>query len=178
MVLPLYSCIVWLIWNHWSRCMYIHPPWNETGTLNTRLFILVILPQLADTAAQCFHGFQCEVEHLHCMISKYSWSDLVWFKWNVNSHYVCTISYLVSILGLPAPPTKLMPSSTVFDAKGRPQLDVIRPHLIAEGRLTEEAILRIISETSAILRSEKTMLDLEAPITGEYSSFRSLPLFF
>ncbi|KAA0190535.1 Serine/threonine-protein phosphatase [Fasciolopsis buskii] len=74
--------------------------------------------------------------------------------------------HLFKSCGLPAPPTKLMPSSTVFDAKGRPQLDVIRPHLIAEGRLTEEAILRIISETSAILRSEKTMLDLEAPITG------------
>ncbi|THD27762.1 Serine/threonine-protein phosphatase [Fasciola hepatica] len=74
-----------------------------------------------------------------------------------------TVERIVS--SLPAPPTKLMPSSTVFDAKGRPQLDVLRPHLIAEGRLTEEAILRIISETSSILRSEKTMLDLEAPIT-------------
>lgn len=59
-----------------------------------------------------------------------------------------------------------MPSSTVFDSKGRPQLDVIGPHLVAEGRLTEEAILRIISDTSALLKSEKTMLDLEAPITS------------
>ncbi|CAH8580922.1 unnamed protein product [Dicrocoelium dendriticum] len=74
-----------------------------------------------------------------------------------------TVERIVS--SLPAPPTKLMPSSTVFDAKGRPQLDVIRPHLIAEGRLTEEAVLRIVNETAAILRSEKTMLDLEAPIT-------------
>ncbi|TGZ59651.1 hypothetical protein CRM22_008945 [Opisthorchis felineus] len=74
-----------------------------------------------------------------------------------------TVERIVSTL--PAPPTKLMPSATVFDSKGRPQLDVLRPHLIAEGRLTEEAILRIISETSAILRSEKTMIDLEAPIT-------------
>ncbi|KAG5449137.1 Serine/threonine-protein phosphatase 2B catalytic subunit 3, partial [Clonorchis sinensis] len=74
-----------------------------------------------------------------------------------------TVERIVSTL--PAPPTKLMPSATVFDSKGRPQLDVLRPHLIAEGRLTEEAILRIINETSAILRSEKTMIDLEAPIT-------------
>ncbi|CAH8864257.1 unnamed protein product [Trichobilharzia szidati] len=69
------------------------------------------------------------------------------------------------VTSIPPPPSKLMPSSTVFDSKGRPQLDVIGPHLIAEGRLTEEAILRIISDTSAILKSEKTMLDLEAPIT-------------
>ncbi|KAF8567726.1 hypothetical protein P879_01293 [Paragonimus westermani] len=74
-----------------------------------------------------------------------------------------TVERIVS--SLPAPPTKLMPSATIFDSKGRPQLDVLRPHLLAEGRLTEEAILRIINETSTILRSEKTMLDLEAPIT-------------
>ncbi|CAH8592189.1 unnamed protein product [Heterobilharzia americana] len=55
------------------------------------------------------------------------------------------------VTSIPPPPSKLMPSSTVFDSK--------------EGRLTEEAILRIINDASAILKSEKTMLDLEAPIT-------------
>ncbi|CAH8595278.1 unnamed protein product [Schistosoma intercalatum] len=69
------------------------------------------------------------------------------------------------VTSVPSPPSKLMPSSTVFDSKGRPQLDVIGPHLISEGRLTEEAILRIINDCSAILKSEKTMLELEAPIT-------------
>ncbi|CAH8546542.1 unnamed protein product [Schistosoma turkestanicum] len=69
------------------------------------------------------------------------------------------------VTSVPPPPSKLMPSSTVFDSKGRPQLDIIGPHLIAEGRLTEEAILRIITDASAILKSEKTMLELEAPIT-------------
>lgn len=68
--------------------------------------------------------------------------------------------------GIPPPPTRLMESNEVFDSKGRPQIDVIKPHLIAEGRLTEEAILRIINNASELLRAEKTMLDLEAPITG------------
>ncbi|KAH9581210.1 Serine/threonine-protein phosphatase 2B catalytic subunit 3 [Schistosoma haematobium] len=71
------------------------------------------------------------------------------------------------VTSVPSPPSKLMPSSTVFDSKGRPQLDVIGPHLISEGRLTEEAILRIINDCSAILKSEKTMLELEAPITNK-----------
>ncbi|VEL08147.1 unnamed protein product [Protopolystoma xenopodis] len=75
-----------------------------------------------------------------------------------------------SFLGVQHPPTKLLSSEEVFDkATGKPQIDLIRNHLISEGRLADQATLRILNETATILRSEKNMLDLEAPITGTLS---------
>ncbi|CAD6198697.1 unnamed protein product [Caenorhabditis auriculariae] len=54
----------------------------------------------------------------------------------------------------------------VYDRRtGKPRHDVLRDHFIKEGRIEEEAAIRIIQECSALFRQEKTMLDIEAPVT-------------
>jgi len=45
------------------------------------------------------------------------------------------------------------------------QLDVLREHLKAEGRVTDDACRRIIQDGSAILKKEETLLTVESPIT-------------
>lgn len=41
-----------------------------------------------------------------------------------------------------------------------------------EGRLEESVALRIITEGASILRQEKNLLDIDAPVTGKSSGWR------
>ncbi|GMT24541.1 hypothetical protein PFISCL1PPCAC_15838, partial [Pristionchus fissidentatus] len=64
------------------------------------------------------------------------------------------------------PISERLTADAVYDRRtGKPKTDVLKDHFIKEGRLDEECAVRIIQECSALFRQEKTMLDIEAPVT-------------
>ena len=73
----------------------------------------------------------------------------------------------MSIADIPSPPNVRLSAYDVFDSRGKPRVDVLKTHFIAEGRVTEDVALKIIEDGAKLLRQEKTMVDVEAPITGE-----------
>jgi serine/threonine-protein phosphatase 2B catalytic subunit len=68
-----------------------------------------------------------------------------------------------------SPPSIRLTIADLFDnptGGGKPKLDRLREHLLAEGRLEEDAALLIIERGEALLRAENNLIDIEAPITG------------
>lgn len=64
------------------------------------------------------------------------------------------------------PISERLKSDDVYERRtGKPRSEVLKEHFIKEGRIDEEAALRIINECTALFRLEKTMLDIEAPVT-------------
>lgn len=47
-----------------------------------------------------------------------------------------------------------------------PNVEKLRAHFAAEGRVAETVALRIIKEVTEMLTAEPTVLDLDAPLTG------------
>ena len=68
---------------------------------------------------------------------------------------------------VPQPPAHKLTISDVYGAGEKPDIDLLKNHFCMEGRLEEECALKIIEQCTAILSEEKTMLEIEAPLTGE-----------
>ncbi|CAF3587149.1 unnamed protein product [Rotaria sp. Silwood1] len=67
------------------------------------------------------------------------------------------------------PPTHHLDIGDIFsnpsDSKDKPNLDVLKQHILLEGRLSEQAAFRIIETGTALLRKEPTLLNIDAPLT-------------
>nr|CAB3265110.1 serine/threonine-protein phosphatase 2B catalytic subunit alpha isoform-like [Phallusia mammillata] len=70
-----------------------------------------------------------------------------------------------SVKAVPFPPSHKLIVEEVFLENGKPRIDVLKEHFVQEGRLEEDAALKIINDGSAILRKEATMVDIESPVT-------------
>lgn len=73
-----------------------------------------------------------------------------------------------AIKSVPFPPAKRLQMNDVFILTGntrRPDPAILKDHFSLEGRLEEQVALRIINEGAALLRQEKTMIDITAPVT-------------
>ena len=62
----------------------------------------------------------------------------------------------------------------VYDAQtGKPRPSLVMSHFVREGRLEEEAALALLNEAAGLLRAEQTMIEVEAPVTGNYGRRRA-----
>lgn len=70
-----------------------------------------------------------------------------------------------AVKSVPFPPSRRLNMQDVFGSGRRPDPNVLKEHFSLEGRLEEQVALRIINEGASLLKQEKTMIDITAPVT-------------
>lgn len=86
-------------------------------------------------------------------------------KWLLFFKYI-DYDLVLILIDVPLPPSKRLSIADVYDSRGKPRVDILKQHFVSEGRIEDECALKIINDGTALLRAEKTMLDIEAPVTG------------
>lgn len=70
-----------------------------------------------------------------------------------------------AVKSVPFPPSRRLNMQDVFGNSRKPDSNILKEHFNLEGRLEEQVALRIINEGAALLKQEKTMIDITAPVT-------------
>ena len=73
-----------------------------------------------------------------------------------------------SLTEVPAPSARLPTDAEFYTdaARSKVNLDFLKQHLTAEGRLTESQAMFLVTSATEILKSEATLIDVDAPLTG------------
>lgn len=61
----------------------------------------------------------------------------------------------------------------IFESRGKPNIEKLKQHFLLEGRVTDDAALKIINDGAALLREEGNVLEIDAPVTGLLDSIFS-----
>jgi len=64
-----------------------------------------------------------------------------------------------------APPLYPLTKDRLFDKNGKPNLAVLKAHLVREGRLAFDAAEALVKQATTLLRHEPNLLELRYPIT-------------
>ena len=80
----------------------------------------------------------------------------------------CPHMFTRNIIALELPPVaaQIPTEEELFDQEGKPRINFLRDHFIAEGKLTTSQTMQIIELGTALLSKEANLLELAAPITS------------
>ncbi|KAH9281722.1 Serine/threonine-protein phosphatase 2B catalytic subunit 2 [Echinococcus granulosus] len=70
-----------------------------------------------------------------------------------------------AVKSVPYPPSRRLTVNDIFESRGKPNIEKLKQHFLLEGRVTDEAALKIINDGAALLHEEANVLEIDAPVT-------------